>query len=131
MMKINQARHEGAIVLKLAGPLSVGRNVRMLRRAVGLALAEEGRGLVLDLSAVGYLDAAGIGALISSHRRALRAGQRVVLTGLHRHVREILGVTQLAGQLGEATDEEQALRVLSRLEGRRDILPHSATPHLA
>ena len=131
MMKISQARHEGAIVLKLAGPLSVGRNVRMLRRAVGLALAEDGRGLVLDLSAVGFLDAAGIGALISSHRRALRAGQRVVLTGLHHHVREILGVTRLAGQLGEATDEEQALRVLARLEGRRDILPHSATPHLA
>ena len=131
MMKITQARHEGAIVLQLAGPLSVGRNVRLLRRAVGAALAEEGRGLVLDLSAVGYLDAAGIGALISSHRRALRSGQRVVLTGLRHHVREILGVTRLAGQLGEATDQEQALRVLSRLDGHRDILPHTATPHHA
>ena len=131
-MKITLARQHGAVVLQLAGPLSVGRNVRKLRRAVGRALAEESRGLVMDLSAVGYLDAAGIGALISTHRRALRSGQRVILTGLHRHVREILSVTRLAGQLGEATDQEQALRVLERLDGRRDILPHhAATPHLA
>lgn len=128
-MRISHAIRDGAIVLNLTGPLSVGRNVRLLRRAVGRALAIGGRGVILDLSAVSYLDAAGIGTLISCHRRALRAGQRVILTGLHHHVREILSVTRLAGQLGEASDQEQALRVLSHSEGRRDIMPHAAATH--
>ena len=123
-MNIRQDQHGRAIVLHLAGPLGVGRSVRHLRAAVGRALARGGRGLVLDLSGVGYLDAAGIGALISCHRRALRVSQRIVLTGLRRHVREVLGVTRLAGQLGEAADEEQAVRVLDRYEARRDLPPH-------
>jgi len=130
-MKIRQDQQGRTTVLHLAGPLGVGRSVRHLRVAVGRALARGGRGLVLDLSGVGYLDAAGIGALISCHRRALRVSQRIVLTGLRRHVREVLGVTRLAGQLGEAADAEQAVRVLDRYEARRDLPPPMATPHCA
>lgn len=130
-MRIKQDQQGRAIVLHLAGPLGVGRSVRHLRAAVGRALACGGRGLVLDLSGVSYLDAAGIGALISCHRRALRLSQRIVLTGLRRHVREVLGVTRLAGQLGEAADEEQAVRVLDGYEARRDLPPHIATSHCA
>jgi anti-anti-sigma factor len=106
----------------------VGRSVRRLRAAVGRALAGGSRGLVLDLSGVDYLDAAGIGALVSCHRRAVRVSQRVVLTGLRRHVREVLGVTRLAGRLAEAADEEQAVRVLDQDEARRDLPPHIAAP---
>lgn len=123
MMKIRRNQLEKAIILHLSGPLAAGRSVRILRGAVGRALTRDGRGLVLDLSGVGYLDAAGIGALITSHRRALRAGQRVVLTGLRRHVREILGLTRVADELGHAGSAAEAVQTLALAEARRDLPP--------
>lgn len=122
-MKIRHSRKGQNAVLHLEGPLSVGPGVQALRRAVARVLGSDARGLVLDLSGVGYLDAAGIGTLIACHRRALRGGQRVVLTGLRQRVREVLQLTSLAGQLGEAETTDQALRVLAGFERRRDLLP--------
>jgi anti-sigma B factor antagonist len=137
-MNIRLSRRGSSVVIRLEGPLAVGPAVQELRRAVATALGSGARGLVLDLGGVGYLDAAGIGTLIACHRRALRGGQRVLLTGLRQRVHEVLQLTSLAGQLGEAIDTEQALRVLgvleSPFEARRDLPPggpHQAVPRLA
>jgi len=118
MMRIWQTRQDEAVILHLSGPLGVGEGVQALRDGVDRVLAGDGRGLVLDLSGVGYLDAAGVGELVFCHQKALYRGWRVVLSGCCHHVSEILGVTHLAGRIDQVPSEEQALHRLRVLAGR-------------
>ncbi len=112
-MKIGQTHEHDTVILHLSGHLGVGESVRILAAAVRRALASGASGVVLDLSGVGYLDAAGIGVLIAAHRRALRDGRRLVLTGLRARVRSILGLARVDGVLDCARDQTSALaRVL-------------------
>ncbi len=127
-MKILQEPCGQSIVLHLKGPLSVGRGVRLLRSAARRALARGGRGLVIDLAGVGYLDAAGIGALVTCHRRALRCGQRVVLTGVRGHVHELLGLTRVSTLLPRSATALEAAQMLEAQQARRDLHPSRAAP---
>jgi anti-sigma B factor antagonist len=117
-MRIWQTRQDEAVILHLSGPLGVGEGAQALRDAVDRVLTGDGRGLVLDLSGVGYLDAAGMGELVLCHQKALYRGWRVVLSGCCRHVSEVLGVTHLAGRIDQVPSEEQALHRLRVLTGR-------------
>jgi anti-sigma B factor antagonist len=48
---------------------------------------------VLDLSKMPYMSSAGLRVLLLAHRRAQARGTRIVLTGLHPDVREVMSVT--------------------------------------
>jgi anti-sigma B factor antagonist len=51
--------------------------------------------VVLDLSALSFMDSSGLGSLVSLYVTAQRAGCRLELINLSRHVRELLGLTNL------------------------------------
>ena len=66
-----------------------------LREALG-ELVDKGRTrLVLDLAGVGYIDSAGIGALVSGLKRARAVGGDLRLCGLGHDVRAIFALTRL------------------------------------
>jgi ABC-type transporter Mla MlaB component len=68
--------------------------------------------VVLDLSAVEWLDSAGIGWLMQHAQRFSAAGGKLVLHSATPAVRNLLvGLMKLAEQLPLATDLETALRV--------------------
>ncbi len=51
--------------------------------------------VVLDFSALTQVDSSGLGALVSLYVTAQRSGRRLELINLSRHVRELLGLTNL------------------------------------
>ena len=66
---------------------------------VRIALAREIDGgtddLVVDLAGVELVDATGLGVLVGAHRRADRAGRRLVLRGIPERIDRLLVATRL------------------------------------
>lgn len=68
-------RQSGTICrLKLKGPLKYGEGVKQLDEAVEGALSSGHIQLLLDLSAMPYVDSSGIGAIVDALRQAKKVG---------------------------------------------------------
>jgi anti-sigma B factor antagonist len=65
--------------------------------------------LVVDLSDVGFVDSAGIGLLVTAHRRAEQSGGRLVLTGVNDVVAHVLALTRTDRLLSISPSMEQAV----------------------
>lgn len=81
-------------LLCLAGRLDVVAAADM-RSALAEALDHGVGDLTLDLAAVDGIDATGLGVLVGAHRRAGRAGRRLVLRDVPPAVARVLLVTHL------------------------------------
>jgi anti-sigma B factor antagonist len=66
-----------------------------VRSALHAALDVADGDLVLDLSGVELIDAAGLGVLVGVRRRAEREGRTVILRGTPERVRRLLVATRL------------------------------------
>jgi anti-anti-sigma factor len=78
------------------GPALDVRNVSRVRAVLHAAI-EAGRGdLVIDMSAVEGIDAAGLGMVTAAHLRAERSGRRLVLRDCSADLRRVFAVTRLS-----------------------------------
>lgn len=105
-MEIELWREGRAAVVRPQGEVDV-RTAPVLRRAMDDAVATAAGDLVVDLSAVTFIDSSGLGVLLGRFRR-LPAGRTMVLRAPQPHVRALL---ELAG-----------VPTLMRIEGDQ---PHS------
>jgi anti-sigma B factor antagonist len=81
------------VVLEGALEVSTVPDARaVLHDAVDRGVAD----LVVDLSGVDVIDATGLGVLVGTHRRAQRAGRRLVLRGVPARIQRLLTVTRLS-----------------------------------
>ena len=69
-------------------------NVGDLKRAV-FELIDEGdlQSLIIDMSAVSYIDSSGVGALVAGHKKMKTQGGKFGLLGLNE---DVLGILKLA-----------------------------------
>ena len=70
-MQLDQHDVDGVAVLTLGGDVDVSQSLAV-RDAVGAAI-EAGKPVVVDVSAVRFIDSSGIGILVTAHRRAPEA----------------------------------------------------------
>jgi serine/threonine-protein kinase RsbW len=89
-----QSRRDPTI--RLAGDLDF-RTVGATRTALLEALEQAPAGLVIDLSAVEFIDSSGLAVLYEASRLAERRGARVRLQGLDVHHHRLLHTVGLAG----------------------------------
>jgi anti-sigma B factor antagonist len=82
-------------LVRASGELDLATVPRL--RAV---LATSGSRVVLDLRGVTFLDASGLGVLVTASYRARRAGGAVRLVGACFQVRRVVTITRLDGVLG-------------------------------
>jgi anti-anti-sigma factor len=66
-----------------------------LMDAYARASADGAKAIVLDFSALDYMNSGGIGLLVTLLVRVQRAGQRLLAVGLSDHYREIFSLTRL------------------------------------
>jgi anti-sigma B factor antagonist len=64
--------------------------------------------LVLDLSALGFIDSAGLARLLAAHRRAKREGRRLIVVEGTGAVRRLIALTALDQQLEVFADADAA-----------------------
>jgi len=79
-------------------------------RAIGRVLQADPELVVLDLAGVGFMDVAGLRAVLAADRRLRASGKRLVLAAPPRSVRRLLSLT----------GHEQAVSVLDSVEAALD-----------
>lgn len=82
------------IVVQLCGELDLV-SIPSLEECLGVAVGEVPRRLVLDLSALVFIDAAGVAALFRAQRLADAAGVTMVLDSPIEEVHKVLDLTDL------------------------------------
>jgi anti-sigma B factor antagonist len=68
--------------------------------------------VVLDLSDLGFIDSAGLSQILAAHRRALRAGRRLLVVEGTQAVRRLIALTALNRHLELVPDRHAAERAL-------------------
>ncbi len=90
-MTLEQAASD---LVKIGSHLDV-RNVGEMRSLLTAAQESATGDLVLDMSALQVIDAAGLGLLTAAHVRGERTGHRLVLRNCSKELRRVLAVTRL------------------------------------
>lgn len=89
----------GAVVLYLEGDLDMQAEERAVAE-IEAALAGQPHDVVVDLSAVPFLDSSGVRALLRGREAAQRRGVRLCVRNPRRIVEEVLRITGVAALLG-------------------------------
>jgi len=111
-------RHTGAVSLvDLSGRLT-SFEAGALREAITRLLKEGRRNIVLNLSALQYLDSSGIGELARAYVAVVKQGGEMKAIGLSSRVEEILKVTKLYQVFPEFPNEEAALESFPKARGK-------------
>lgn len=77
------------------GPYLDVRSVAAVRTTLTAVQDAAAGDVVLDMSALEVIDAAGLGMLAAAHVRAERSGHRLILRGCSKELRRVLAVTRL------------------------------------
>ena len=106
-LKMTERTVDGVSVLDLEGRIVLGEESSALRERVKNLLGQDHKKIVLNMGNVGYIDSAGLGALVASYTSAKNQGAILKLVNLGGKFREVLQVTKLL-TVFEVYDSEQA-----------------------
>jgi len=107
-----------ASLIELRGRLTFFE-VGVLRDNISRLLGEGRKHIVLNLSALQYLDSSGIGELARLYVTVLKSGGEMKVVGLTRNVEEVLKITHLYEVFPEFPDVEAALQSFPRSHAER------------
>lgn len=71
------------------------RAAAQVRAALSRAMDSTASDVRLDVSGVDAVDVTGLAVIVAAHRRALRQGRRLVITGVRPPMARVLAVTRL------------------------------------
>lgn len=109
---ISTERWQGITTVRVDGDLDAAGAVSLRNELAALTSAEA---LVVDLREVGFIDSAGIGALIGAIRRSHAEGDEIVIVanrGPLRRALELVGIAALAPVVHSMADAEEAVKTL-------------------
>ena len=114
-------RQAGAVsLLDLSGRLT-SFEIGALCDSISRLLKQGRTNIVLNLSALQYLDSSGIGELARNYVAVVKHGGQMKVVGLSSKVEEILKITQLYQVFPEFPSEEAALQSFPESSGRETI----------
>ncbi len=112
-MKISTRRIESSTILDVSGNIDMS-NSPEIRKALLRELREKGVSrVVLNLSAVAYIDSSGVASLVEGLKASRDLGSRFVLFGLNDSAREVLKISRLLKLFEVYDDEIQAMASLA------------------
>ena len=116
MLQIRIHNAEQAAVLACEGRIVLGQPTTALENAAQAVLAAHATSVLLDLSRVSAVDAAGLGTLVGIKQRVESAGAELRLLNPQRAVRHLLALTRLDEVLDIQSAEAAPVR-LRRWDG--------------
>jgi anti-sigma B factor antagonist len=103
-----RAVSDGVSVIDIEGDITA-QSEDVLMDAYGRASGEGVKAIVLNFTALEYMNSGGIGLLVTLLVRAQRQHQRVLAYGLSDHYRQIFELTRLDEAVGIHDSEDDAL----------------------
>jgi anti-anti-sigma factor len=94
-LEITQREMNGIYLLALNGRLALGEESTGLRTMIDNLLASGATRIVINLEHVNYVDSAGLGTLIETHRKTKAKGGRLMLCKLGPKLTQALEIAQL------------------------------------
>lgn len=104
---------KGARVLKVSGALTL----KTLFDFQQVCRAENSHPIIMDISAVPYMDSAGLGSLISVYASCQRTGRGFAIVGLSDRIRTLFEVTHCDGLLPCFDSLETADAAVAKAQG--------------
>ncbi|MFC7535088.1 STAS domain-containing protein [Actinoplanes sp. GCM10030250] len=86
-----------SIVIALSGDIDRENCSEMVLAVTDTLHRHPGRDVSLDMSEVTFLDSSGIRALLICRRTAMELGTQLKISKAHRHVQQVLSITNLLG----------------------------------
>jgi anti-anti-sigma factor len=108
-MHVEVRRSDDVVIVDLAGKLTAGLGDELLRDTIDELLHESWRKILLNLSAVSFIDSAGVGELVAGLKRARRAGAELKLLNAGEKVQSTLYIARLLPVFELYQDEKEAL----------------------
>jgi anti-anti-sigma factor len=130
-LEITERMREGVVILTLKGRLTVGESASVHER-VSQVLASGRANLIVDLSAVDYIDSMGLGSLVHCFTSVKKAGGALKLLRLSKRNVELLLLTKLHNVFEVFAEEEDAVNSFfpDRVAKRFDILNFVQQPEV-
>jgi len=106
-MKIKETIEDNIALLKVSGNLMGGPETQELHEHVRSLVGDGVTKIVVDLSAVKWLNSSGLGVLMAAFSTVKNKGGSLILAGVTEKVKSLLMITQLLNffQTFETTDE--------------------------
>ena len=111
---VNVRQADGISLVDVVGRLTSFES-KAFREMIHRLLKQGQTNIVLNLTALEYLDSSGIGELVRNYLTVVRKGGAMKVVGLAPRVEEILKVTQLHQVFPEFPDEASALESFSSI----------------
>ena len=108
-MEIQEKQHGAVTALKPRGPVIESDADVLKTRLLQVRTKSLGR-LVLDVSAIPFVDGRALEALLDVTEELAKSGQALKLCGANELLREVLEVTDLAGLFEHFEDVNSAVR---------------------
>ncbi len=108
-MNISERVVEGVSILDLSGKIVLGEGDIQIKDRIRDLLADGQRRILLNLADVGYIDSAGLGAIISCYTTSKREGGQLKLVHLTKKVQDLLAITKLITVFETYESEKEAL----------------------
>jgi anti-sigma B factor antagonist len=112
-MNISQRIVDNVAVIDLKGRVTLGEGIEVLRDKINSLLHQGHRNVILNLSAVDYLDSAGLGEIVGTYTTLRRQGGTLKLVGLTSRIRDLLSITKLLTVFDTFDAEQDAVRSFS------------------
>ena len=112
-LKLDSREVGGVTVVNCQGRIVFGEESSHLRDYLKQILASS-RKLVLNFTAVSYIDSGGLGTLVGVYSSARSAGADIKLTGLGQRLRDVLQITKLVTVFEVYDNEQQAIAAFQR-----------------
>ena len=104
--------HADTAVVTLVGSLTLGMNLKMADGQIQTLVEEGVSRMVLDLTAVPYMDSAGLGTLVHTNGLVLRSGGKLRVCGVSDRVAALLKLTKMDAVLSVDPDAGASLAAL-------------------
>ena len=109
-MMVTTDRSHDVVIVRVREPRLMHPSLPEFSSAVSTEIVKGERKLVIDLSAVTYIDSATIGCLMDLCRQAIGAGAVLKLAGVQRRVETMLTLTGAQNFLEIYADEPSAIK---------------------
>lgn len=110
VLEITQHEANGISILALKGRLVLGDESSGYRTTVMRLLSSGSRRIVINLEHAHYIDSAGLGALIETHRTTKEKGGRLALCSLGPKFRRALEIAKLLPIFETFPNQDAAVR---------------------